>query len=232
MSWLSSFLHPEKSYDKAKQELEKYYQQSQDLYNQGQGYLQPYNQNGMETYGKYSGAMDKLLNPAGLQDEWSKNYQESDIAKQNEAMATQHGLNSASAMGLMGSQPALSAIQSGTAGIVAQDRQQYLDDLMKKYMTGIGIGQDIYGKGASAANSMSGNAMNQGKNAMQMGENASQMEFNKNNAQGDLFGKLLGGAGGLLGSALGGPIGGALGAGLSQKMGWSTKGSYNPMGSR
>lgn len=220
MSWLSSFLNPSKSYDKAQKELDKYYQQSQDLYKQGQGYLQPYNQNGLDAYGKYSGAMDKLLNPMQLQDEWSKGYQESDLAKQNEAMASQHGLNAASSMGLMGSQPALNAIQSGTSGIVAQDRQQYLDDLMKKYMTGIGIGQDIYGKGENAANAMSGNAMNQGQNAMRMGENSSQMQFNKNNAQGDLFGKLVGGAAGL--------AGGPLAAGFSQKMGWSPTGSYNP----
>ena len=213
MSWLSSFLHPEKSYDKAQQELQKYY-------NQGQGYLDPYNQNGQQTYGKYSGAMDKLLNPTALQDEWTKNYQESELAKQNEAMATQQGLGAASSMGLMGSSPAIQAIQSGTAGIVAKDRQQYLDDLMQKYMTGIGIGQDIYGKGAAAAGQQSTNAMNQGKNS-------ADLEFNKNNAQGDLFGKLLGGATGLIGGALGGPIGGALGAGLAQKMGWSPKGSYN-----
>lgn len=214
MSWLSSFLHPEKSYDKAQQELEKYYQQAQNG-------LQPYNQNGLDTYGKYSGAMDKLLNPSALQDEWSKNYKESDLAKQNEAMASQSGLNAAQQMGLNGSSPALQAIQSGTAGIVAQDRQKYLDDLMQKYMTGIGIGSDIYGKGANAANSMSQNAMN-------MGQNSAQNKFNQSNAQGDLFGKLLGGGIGLAGSALGGPIGGALAGGLAQKMGWSPKGSYNP----
>jgi hypothetical protein len=218
MSWLSSFLHPEKSYDTAQQQLDQYY-------NQGQGYLNPYNQNGQDAYGGYKGAMDKLLNPAALQDEWSKNYKESDLAKQNEAMASQQGLNAAQQMGLSGSSPAIQAIQSGTSGIVAQDRQKYLDDLMQKYMTGIGIGQDIYGKGASAANSMSQNAMTQG-------QNSAQTQFNKKNAQGDLFGKLLGGGIGLVGSALGGPIGGALGAGLSQSMGWSPKGSYNPMGSR
>lgn len=214
MSWLSSFLHPEKSYEKAQKELDKYYQQ-------GQGYLNPYSQNGMETYGKYSGAMDNLLDPSKLEDEWSKHYRESDIAQQDEAMGNQHGLNAAASMGLMGSSPALQAIQSGTAGIVAQDRQKYLEDLMKKYMTGIGIGQDIYGKGATAANSMSQNAMN-------MGQNSSQLEFNKNNAQGDMFGKLLGYGSGLVGSALGGPIGGA----LANKMGWSTQGTYNGGGSR
>jgi hypothetical protein len=214
MSWLSSFLHPEKSFESAQKEREKYY-------NQGQGYLDPYNQHGQETYGKYSGAMDKLLNPAALQDEWNKNYKESDFAKQNEAMASQSGLNTAQQMGLGGSAPALQAIQSGTAGIVAKDRQQYLDDLMQKYMTGIGIGQDIYGKGANAAGQMS-------QNANTMGQDSSQLEFNKKNAQGDLFGKLLGGGAALVGGALGGPIGGALGAGLAQHFNWSPKGSYNP----
>lgn len=216
MSWLSSFLHPEKGYEASQKQLDKYYQQAQ-------GNLQPYNQNGMDAYTGYKGAMDNLLNPAQLQDEWSKNYQQSDIAKQNEAMANQHGLNAASSMGLMGSSPALQAIQSGTAGIVAGDRQKYLDDLMQKYMTGIGIGSDIYGKGANAANSMSQNAMN-------MGQSSAQNQFNQTNAPGGLFQSLLGTGVGLAGSALGGPIGGALGAGLAQKMGWSPTGSYNPGG--
>jgi len=196
MSWLSSFLHPEKGYKAAQEQLDKYYQQAQ-------GNLQPYNQNGLDTYGKYSGAMDKLLNPTALQDEWVKNYKESELAKQNEAMASQSGLNAAQQMGLSGSSPAIQAIQSGTAGIVAKDRQQYLDDLMQKYMTGIGIGSDIYGKGANAANSMSQNSMN-------MGQNSAQNQFNQKNAQGDMFGKLLGYGTGLVGSAIGGwnPFGG------------------------
>lgn len=214
MSWLSSFLHPEKGYEEAQKKLDEYF-------NNAQGQLNPYNQNGQQTYGQYSGAMDKLLNPGALENEWSQGYNESDLAKQNEAMATQHGLNAASSMGLMGSSPAIQAIQSGTSGIVARDRQQYLDDLMKKYMAGIGIGQDIYGQGAHAAGQMSQNEMNQG-------QNTAQLEFGQKNAPGDLFGKLLGGAAGFVGTALGGPIGGALGAGLAQKMKWSPKGSYNP----
>jgi hypothetical protein len=180
MSWLSSFLHPERGYDAAQAQLDKYF-------NNAQGHLQPYNQNGQDAYTGYKGAMDKLLNPTGLQDEWSKNYKESDIAKQDEAMATQHGLNAAQQMGLGGSSPALQAIQSGTAGIVAKDRQQYLDDLMKKYMTGIGIGSDIYGQGANAAGKQSENEMN-------MGTNSAGLQFGKTNSSGDMFGKIGGGA--------------------------------------
>ncbi len=214
MSWLSKFLHPEKSYEKGQEQLDKYFQQAQ-------GGLQPYSQNGLDAYSKYSGAMDKLLNPGGLQDEWARNYKESDAAKQNEAMANERGMNAAQQMGLSGSSPAIQAIQSGTTGIAANDRQNYMNDLLQKYMAGIGIGQNIYGTGANTANAMSQNAMN-------MGNNSAQMAFNQNNAQGGLFGNLLGAGFGLAGSALGGPLGGALGAGLSQHMGWSPSGSYNP----
>lgn len=212
MSWLSSFLHPENAYKGAQTELEKYFQQAQQN-------LQPYNQHGQDAYNGYSGAMNRLLNPADLENEWSQGYQESPLAKQNEANATQRGLESASSMGLMGSSPALQAIQSGTSGIVAQDRQKFLDDLMQKYLAGIGIGQDIYGKGANAAT-------NQSQNDMNMGVNSAQNTFNQKNAQGDLFGKLLGYGTGLVGSGLGG----SLGTGLANKLGWNTAGTYNPAG--
>lgn len=206
MSWLTSFLHPERGYEKAQDELNKYYEQ-------GQHYLEPYNQHGLDIFGKYSSAMDKLLNPAALHDEWSKNYRESDLAKQNEAMATQRGLEAASSMGLLGSSPAISAIQSGTAGIVARDRQQYLDDLLKKYLSGIGIGQDIYSKGANTATSLSNNAIN-------MGNNSAQLEYGKQNAPGNLFSNLLNTGLNLGGSFLTGGMGkGSFGRGA-----WSTIG--------
>jgi len=177
MSWLSSFLHPERGYDKAQEQLDKYF-------NQSQGYLTPYNQYGQNAYGDINEAMKKLLNPAGLQDEWIKNYKESEAAKNAEAMASEHGLNAASSMGLMGSSPALQAIQAGTSEISANDRQNYLDNLMQKYLAGIGIGQDIFGKGANAASQLS-------QNANQMGQNSAEMAYGKQNAPGKLFENLL-----------------------------------------
>jgi hypothetical protein len=132
-------------------------------------------------------------------------------------MASERGLNAAQQMGLSGSSPAIQAIQSGTAGIVANDRQKYLDDLMNKYMTGIGIGKDIYGTGANTAGKQSENDMN-------MGTNSAETQFNKTNAPGGLFQGLLGLGGGILGTALGGPLGGVLGTGLANKLGWSTTG--------
>lgn len=210
MSWLSSFLSPGKGYEKGQEQLDKYY-------NQAQGYQQPYNQYGQDAYGNYSGAMNKLLDPAALQDEWIKKYTQSESSKNAQGMAQEHGLDAASSMGLMGSSPALNAIQAGTTQIGLDDRQNYLDNLMQKYMAGAGIAGNIFGTGANAAGQM-------GQNAMTQGQNSAQMAFGKQNAGGGMFGNLLGAGIGLAGSALGGPIGGALASGLSQKMGWSPTG--------
>lgn len=173
-----SFLHPEKGYQKGQEQLDKYYQQ-------GQGYLQPYNQFGQNAYGDYSSAMKRLLDPAALQAEWTKGYAESPAAKQAEAMAQSNGLNAASSLGLMGSNTALNAIQGGTSRIGMEDRQNYLNDLMQKYLAGAGIAGNIFNTGAGAANNMSNNAMN-------MGNNSAQMAYGAQNAPGNLFGNLLG----------------------------------------
>lgn len=217
MSWLSSFLHPEKGYKDAQKKLEKYFQQAQQ-------YQQPYLQHGEEAYGNLSGAMDALLNPEELYSKWASSYEESPAAKFAEELAQTHGLDAASAMGLLGSSPALQAIQGGKAQIGLEERQNYLNDLMQKYMAGAGIGQNIYGIGANAAGQL-------GQNAMNMGQNAAQLKYGEKSSKGNLFGNLLGTGAGVVGGALGGPIGGALGAGLAQKMGWSPKGSYMPYGS-
>lgn len=188
MSWLSQFLHPQRGYEGAQDELNKYFNMSNDMMN-------PYNQHGQDAYNGLSEAMNKLLNPAGLQDEWSKNYKESDYAKNLEDQASQRGLNAASSMGIMGSTPALQAIQAGTSQIGAADKQQYMQDLMQKYLAGAGLGQGIYNTGAGMAGQM-------GQNAMNMGRDSAQMRFGRDTAGGnlfgDLFGRLLGGAGGAL----------------------------------
>jgi hypothetical protein len=180
MSWLSSFLHPDRGYKAAQAELEKYY-------NQAQGYQKPYYDQGQDAYGDYRSILKNLINPTALQDEWSKSYKESDMARAAEADAEQGGLQAASSMGLLGSQPALNAIQFGKARIGMQDKQSYLDSLMQKYLAGAGIAQDIYGKGANAASNLSNNASN-------MGTNSANTAFGKTNAGGDLLSKIIEGA--------------------------------------
>lgn len=214
MSWLSSWAHPERGYEAGQQQLDKYYQQM--LNN-----LLPYSQRGDTAYNGLSHAQNELQDPETLLNKWIKGYKESEAAKNTEEMATQHGLNSASSMGLVGSTPALRAIQAGTANISAQDRQGYLNDLMQKYLAGAGIAQNIYNTGAGAAAQF-------GQNAMNMGQNSANLAYNQQNAQGDLFGKLLGGGlslgAGALGGYLGGPAGAAAGAKAAGN--WSTTGAH------
>lgn len=206
---LNSFLHPEKGYQAGQGQLNKYY-------NQGQGYLNPYNQYGQGAYGDYSTAMKRLLDPAALQNEWAKGYTESDSAKNTAKMAQENGLDAASGLGLMGSNTALNAIQGGTTKIGLDDRQNYLDNLMQKYMAGAGIAGNIFNTGASAAGGMSNNAMN-------MGNNSAQMAYGEQNSPGDLFGKLIGTAVGAYTGRPGGS-GTAAGAGGGGGGGWSTGG--------
>lgn len=196
MSWLSSFLHPGKGYEKGQEQLDKYY-------NQSQGYLNPYNQNGQNQYGNLNDIIKNLMDPTELNKKWTESYTESPQAKQAEAMANEHGANAASSMGLMGSNTALNATQAGTTQIGLDDRQNYLDNLMQKYLAGANLAQGIYGTGANAAGQQSQNANN-------MGQNSAEMAYGKQNAGGNMLSGLIGTAAGVAGSALGGPIGGAL----------------------
>lgn len=175
---VDSFINPQKGYEKGQEELDKYFQQGQD-------YLQPYNQFGQNAHADYSGAMKRLLNPETLQNDWIKSYTESEAAKNAARMAQENGLDAASSLGLNGSNTALNAIQGGTTQIGLNDRQNYLDNLMQKYLAGANIAGNIFNTGATTANEM-------GKNALNMGNNSAQMAFGAQNAPGELFGKLLG----------------------------------------
>ena len=214
MSWLSSLMNPGEGYKKGQEQLDKYY-------GQAQGALSPYNQYGQEQYGNLNDIIKNLMNPSDLNAKWIAGYSESPEAKQAEQMASQHGLNAASSMGLMGSNSALNALQQGTSQIGLNDRQNYLKNMMDQYLGAANLSQGVFGQGANAANNMSNNAMN-------MGQNSAGMAYGQQTAGGNMLGGMLGTAAGVAGTALGGPIGGALGAGLSQKMGWSPTGSYNP----
>jgi len=177
MSMFSSFMHPGRGYQDAQDQLDKYYGQAQ------QGY-QPYMERGGYAGGQLQSAMDILLNPKGLQDEWMNSYETSPQAKWAQEQAKQQGLDTAGSMGLMGSQSALQAIQGGMSNIGMQDKQNYLQDLMDKYKTGVGLGENIYGTGANMAGQS-------GRDAMQMGQNSAEMAYGKASAPGQLFGNLL-----------------------------------------
>lgn len=178
MSWLSSFLHPERGYQGAQGQLDKYY-------NEGKGYQQPYNENGITQGKTLTDAIQRLMNPGGLRDEWEKNYTTSDAAKNAINMAQNQGVDAASSLGLTGSSPALQAIQAGTAGIAAEDKQNYLKQMMDMYNKGVDTSSGVYQTGANAAGQMNTNANN-------MGVNSAGAKFGETNAPGAMFGQVGG----------------------------------------
>lgn len=193
MSWFSNMMHPGRGYDRAGQA-------EQQGYNTAQGYRQPFIDKGVGAGNTLQDMLNKLVNPVDLQNEWSKGYETSPYAKQLQAEAQSGGMDAASAMGLGGSSAALSNIQKGSADIMQKDRQNYMDDLMKKYHDAMGIGENMYGVGANTANQGA-------QSAQSHGEWQGQNEFNKTQAGSNMLKQILGMLGG---GALGG-MGGDLG---------------------
>ena len=184
-----SFLNPQHGYQKGQDELDKYY-------NQSQNYLQPYQTQGQEAYGHLNTAMQDLLNPSSLMDRWMGDYQQSEQSKIAQARAMEQGNRAASSTGVLGSTPHLQALQAGSAAIGAEDEQRYIDRMIQQYLEGAGIAQNIYGTGANAGTNMANNATN-------MGQNSAQMMYNQTNAPGQLFGNLLGTAANVGGAYMG-----------------------------
>lgn len=203
---LSSFLNPGKAYKKAGREMDKYYQE-------GQAALNPFIEHGNAAYEPMNNAMMSLLDPTALQGEWIDSYETSPWARDLIDRSTSEGMNAASSMGLVGSSPALMAIQAGNAQIGNADRQAYLDDIMKKYMSGAQMAQSLYGSGQNAAMQFGQNAMNQGQ---QMG----QMAYGQQAAPGQMLNNLIN-----TGISAAVPM-----YGMSKMGGWNTGGAYNPMG--
>ena len=175
---IDSFLNPQRGYEQAGNQINQ-------GWNQGSQYLQPYNQAGQAQLGQLTGAENSLLNPGQLENQWAQSYQTSPYAQRLLQMNQGQGQEAASAMGLNGSSAALSNIQQGAGDITSRDRQQYMQDLMQKYMTGIGIGQNIYGTGANA-----GNSLMQGR--LSTGENLAGTQYGQQTAPGSMLGKLIG----------------------------------------
>lgn len=171
-------------------------------WNEAKGFLQPYQQNGLEQYPMLSDAFKQLLDPTGLQNKWMGAYEQSPMAKQALEQNTNVGRDEASSMGLNGSSAALANIQQGAGNIAGQDKQHFIENMMKQYMNGIGLGSNLYGTGATAAGALA-------SGAQQFGENQGQLEYGRKmapwdlwNAFGDKVGAaMMGGMGGMGGGA-------------------------------
>jgi hypothetical protein len=177
---INSFLHPENAYKSAEDAEAEQWAQTQ-------GYLNPTIQAGREQLPRLTGAEDQLFHPEELENKWIQSYSESPYAKSLIDRSRSAGLDAASSMGLNGSSAALGNIQQSAGDIASRDRQSYLDDIMKKYMSAIGIGGDIYGAGNNAATNLAGYSSN-------YGDTRGGLEYGRSAAPGELFGKIAGGA--------------------------------------
>ncbi len=172
-----SMLDPSEGYRKAGNETQKYWQQAL-------GFQQPFMEAGKSQLPMLTGAENQLLNPADLLGKWMGSYETSPYAKRSMQNAQSAGLDAASSMGLGGSSAALGNIQQSSSDIMNKDRDTFLNDLMQKYMTGIGVGQDIYGKGV-------GTAGNLGKEALGVGQDMAGAAYGEENSPADIWRNLL-----------------------------------------
>lgn len=174
----NSFLNPQRGYEDAGNQMQHYFEMFKN-------YLKPYQDAGLSQIGTLTGAENDLMHPDELQKRWLSGYSESPYAKQLTDEATNTGLETAGQQGLLGSSAALSNIQHSATNIMDQDRTKYLDDLMQKYMSGIGVGQNIFNTGAVAGSQL-------GQGSFQTGENMAQTAYGSRNAPGEMLQKLIG----------------------------------------
>lgn len=172
-----SFLHPERGYEDAEEQMRRAWQEAQ-------GFQKPFREAGQGQIGRLNEAENNLLDPSKLLGQWMEKYQMSPYAQKSMQNAKEAGLEGASSMGLMGSSAALNNIQQSSSDIMNKDRDQFLKDLMEKYTAGIGIGQNMFNTGANTAG-------NQGNQAMEYGNNMGGLAFGARNSPGDLLKQLL-----------------------------------------
>jgi hypothetical protein len=199
---IMDFLDPGAGYKSAMKEYTKGYEE-------GKGYLDPYAGAGTSQLDQLLGAQGALMDPAALQSQWAQGYEMSPYAQQMQGAAQEAGLSSMGSMGLGGSSAALQNLQQTSSNIMQADRQKYMEDLMQKYMTGIDIGQDIYGKGAGAAGTL-------GQMGMQYGSDMGDLAYGKTAARQNMMQDLL--KTGVNAAAMGatGGLSGLAGAGATQ----------------
>lgn len=176
-SWMRSFLHPEDAYKKAGREAEKGWQEAK-------GYEMPYYNAGTSQIGKLTGAQDQLMHPDQLESQWASTYETSPYAKQLMDQSKNAGLDAASSMGLLGSSSALGNIQTGASNIMNKEREQYMKDLMEKYMKGVGIGTNMFDTGATTGTNLANQAVG-------AGENRGAATYGAASAPGEMFKSLM-----------------------------------------
>jgi hypothetical protein len=167
-----------------------------------QGYDDYINQ-GKDASGRTKNAYEGMMNdPTGFIDNIMKNYKESEGYQFQKGQLTKELGNTAAAGGVAGTPMDQMNQGQGVQKLLSGDMQQYLQNALGRYDTGLKGEEGIAGRGYDASKSLTdylGNAMTQqGGLAFQNGRDKNQRSQDMWN----MFGKALGGLGGLASNPL------------------------------
>ena len=134
-----------------------------DYVNQGLGYaegrtgeandlLNPYRRMGMMSAAPLMRfSRQTITDPGSYYNNMMSGYETSPAAQAQMAASQEAAMNAASASGGLGGTNMYNQIQQDAQGIMAQDSQRYMDNLMNLQRQGLGVGQNIFNTGYGAS---------------------------------------------------------------------------------
>lgn len=186
----------------------------------GQQYMNPYVQQGQQAQGVLQGQYNQLMSPTSFMDTIMSQYQPSQAYQFQLGDLTSQIGNTAAAGGVAGT-PLHQRQQAEMAqNLMSKDMQQYLQNALGIYGTGLQGEQGFYNTGFGASKELMdllGGALNQQAGlafnaAQQQQQNKGQMLGTLGSIGGGIIGGIYGGPGGAAaGSKVGGSVGGAVG---------------------
>lgn len=180
-------------------------------------YLDPYINAGQHQLPGLQGQYDQLMNdPGGRLNQIGQGYHQSPGFQFALQQALQGSGHAAAAGGMAGSPQHEQQNMGLATNLANQDYNQWLQNALGMYNTGMAGSQNLYDTGA--------------KTGMAMGEDMASVLANKaklayegqnaeNQHEGGMWGSLLGGAGTIAGSIFGGPMGGMVGGSVGKGLG-------------
>jgi hypothetical protein len=176
------------------------------------GQLGPFAEAGRGAIPVLTGEYGKLMgDPSGFINALMGGYKPSEGYQARQKEGLRSAANVAAAGGFRGTPSDVRQQADIVNQLMAQDQQQYLQNVLGAYGTGLAGEQNLLGLGAQTAGQLGGGLA---QNLTQQGGLAFQQAQQKQQQRGSLLNALLGLGGTIGGAALLGPMGGALGSKL------------------
>lgn len=171
-------------------------------------YYQPYINWGQQSGNMLMNAYSPMVtDPIGYYNSIMGTYSESPAYQYNQQQATQAQQGSAAAGGFTGTPYDQQQQAATTTGLLAQDQQQYLNNVLGIQGTGLQGEQNFFNTGFQAstglADELGSNLAQEGQMSMQGAEYQNFLDSQRRNANMGLLGQGLGAGAGLFGSMMG-----------------------------